>query len=176
MSGNGADPSTSASAVSLGKRPRSVSPSEGGSGSSSSKKNGHAQAPAAAADNNEAAASQSDSDDDGDVGPMPMPEGGDDSDNEAGPMPAGGKTTSKALAKRRKVLKYEKVYLDNLPSADRYYSKSFGYAFPRISIRCINFLTPFCGYTESFMHRDIVSWVSVTRYARLPPLLSIQVL
>jgi len=27
-----------------------------------------------------------------------------------------------AIAKRRKLLKHEKVYLDNMPSADRYYS------------------------------------------------------
>jgi peptidylprolyl isomerase domain and WD repeat-containing protein 1 len=56
---------------------------------------------------------------------MPMPEAADSGD-EAGPVPAKSATagSSKAAAKRRKVLKYEKVYLDNLPSADRYYSPS----------------------------------------------------
>ncbi|KAK9897692.1 hypothetical protein P389DRAFT_60626 [Cystobasidium minutum MCA 4210] len=122
--------STSASAVSLGKRTRSASPAGEEEGSSSKRNgNGHAQTNADA----------SDSDDD-DVGPMPVPESDDDA--EAGPMPAGlgGSTaaaTSKAALKKRKVLKYEKVYLDNLPSADRYY--------------------------KSFMHRDVVSFVSVTR-------------
>lgn len=107
--------STSASAVSLGKRTRSASPAGEEEGSSSKRNgNGHAQTNADA----------SDSDDD-DVGPMPVPESDDDA--EAGPMPAGlgGSTaaaTSKAALKKRKVLKYEKVYLDNLPSADRYYS------------------------------------------------------
>ena len=113
-SGNG-DPSTSASAVSLGKRTRSASPLEG-----SSKKNGHSQSTTAAGNDDEQA---NESSDDDNVGPMPMPEGaGDESDDEAGPMPAAGPAASKAVAKKRKVLKYEKVYLDNLPSADRYYS------------------------------------------------------
>lgn len=63
-------------------------------------------------------------DDDDDVGPMPVPAGddadGDDADD--GPMPAKASAGSSAGAnKKRKILQHEKVYLDNLPSADRYY-------------------------------------------------------
>lgn len=55
---------------------------------------------------------------------MPVPAGddadGDDAD--AGPMPAKASAGSSAGAnKKRKILQHEKVYLDNLPSADRYY-------------------------------------------------------
>jgi hypothetical protein len=111
------DAASFASTVSLGKRTRSASsPSGNGQeGDDHAGKNGQAQAGEA----------ESDSDDD-DVGPMPVPEGA-DSDDEAGPLPASAKSgagSSKAAAKRRKILKYEKVYLDNLPSADRYYSGS----------------------------------------------------
>ncbi|GAA6059578.1 hypothetical protein JCM10212_000634 [Sporobolomyces blumeae] len=60
-----------------------------------------------------------DSDDD-DVGPMPMPAGADG-----------------APAKKRKVLKHERLYLDRLPSADRYW--------------------------KSFMHRDHLSQIAVTK-------------
>ena len=64
------------------------------------------------------------SDDDDDVGPMPVPAGddadGDDADD--GPMPAKASAGSSAGAsKKRKILQHEKVYLDNMPSADRYY-------------------------------------------------------
>ncbi|KDE08493.1 peptidylprolyl isomerase [Microbotryum lychnidis-dioicae p1A1 Lamole] len=59
-----------------------------------------------------------DDDDDDDFGPMPLP---------AGAVPT----------KKRKVLAHEKLYLDHLPSADRYY--------------------------KSFMHRDTVTGVVLTR-------------
>ncbi|WFD06538.1 peptidylprolyl isomerase [Malassezia vespertilionis] len=59
---------------------------------------------------------------DSDVGPMPMPLGQDDAQAER--------------QKRRKVLQYETLYLDQLPSANRYY--------------------------KSLMHRDVVNFVSVT--------------
>lgn len=90
-----------ASSSNLGKRTRDESPAAN-------------VAPAAAESSDE------------DVGPMPAGAGGDDSDDDAGPMPAGPsskKNGSAAAAKKRKVLKHEKVYLDNLPNADRYYSK-----------------------------------------------------
>ncbi|SCV68228.1 BQ2448_349 [Microbotryum intermedium] len=59
---------------------------------------------------------------------------GDDDDDDFGPMPlpAGAVPT-----KKRKVLAHEKLYLDHLPSADRYY--------------------------KSFMHRDTVTGVVLTR-------------
>jgi len=109
------DAASFASTVSLGKRTRSASPPSGNGQGDHAGKNGHAQA----------GEGESDSDDD-DVGPMPVPEGA-ESDDETGPLPASAKSgagSSKAAAKRRKILKYEKVYLDNLPSADRYYSGS----------------------------------------------------
>ncbi|KAM0790478.1 hypothetical protein ACM66B_003354 [Microbotryomycetes sp. NB124-2] len=57
-------------------------------------------------------------DDDDDVGPMPLPEGA-------------------APAKKRKTLAHEKLYLEHLPSADRYF--------------------------QSFMHRDTVTNVALSR-------------
>ncbi|KAI0059530.1 hypothetical protein BV25DRAFT_1828764 [Artomyces pyxidatus] len=63
-----------------------------------------------------------DDDSDDDVGPMPMPEDG----------PANG-----GVKKKRKVLPHEKLYLDHLPNADRYY--------------------------KSFMHRDVINFCVVTR-------------
>lgn len=106
----------STSAVSLGKRSRSASSPAADDGERHGSSNGKA-------DNAPADGAETDSDDD--LGPMPMPEAADSGD-EAGPVPAKSATagSSKAAAKRRKVLKYEKVYLDNLPSADRYYSPS----------------------------------------------------
>ena len=55
------------------------------------------------------------------------------SDDDVGPMPgpAGGDST-----KRRKTLQYEKLYLDQLPRADR--------------------------YVKSLMHRDTINFVQVT--------------
>ncbi|KZP01316.1 peptidyl-prolyl cis-trans isomerase [Calocera viscosa TUFC12733] len=61
---------------------------------------------------------EDDEDDDDDIGPMPMPQ--DD-----------------APRKKRKVLPHESLYLDHLPSADRYW--------------------------KSFMHRDFVNFVTVTK-------------
>ncbi|KAH9065510.1 hypothetical protein EDB87DRAFT_1679972 [Lactarius vividus] len=65
---------------------------------------------------------QEDEDSDDDVGPMPMPEGA--------PINTGTK-------KKRKVLPHERLFLDHLPSADRYH--------------------------KSFMHRDVINFVVVTR-------------
>ncbi|KAF8583128.1 peptidyl-prolyl cis-trans isomerase [Ramaria rubella] len=61
-----------------------------------------------------------DDDDDDDIGPMPMP---DIQDN--------------ATRKKRKVLPHERLFLDHLPSADR--------------------------YAKSFMHRDVLNFVTATR-------------
>lgn len=67
------------------------------------------------------------SSDDDDMGPMPMP---------AGDGSGAAKDTERA--KRRKTLQYERLYLDQLPSADR--------------------------YAKSLMHRDTINFVSVTRH------------
>ncbi|EMD39875.1 hypothetical protein CERSUDRAFT_112125 [Gelatoporia subvermispora B] len=61
-------------------------------------------------------------DDDDDIGPMPMP------------VDAPGNGAAK---KKRKVLPHEKLYLDHLPSADRYF--------------------------KSFMHRDVINFCVMTR-------------
>jgi len=82
----------------------------------------------------EGPASSDDDDDDDDLGPMPMPAAGDGSDV-AGPSAASAGMA--ATVKRRKILRHERVYLENVPSADRYY--------------------------RSFMHRDVVSHVAVTK-------------
>lgn len=60
------------------------------------------------------------SEDEGDIGPMPLPENG---------------TTG--VRKKRRVLQHEKLFLEHLPAADRYY--------------------------KSFMHRDVVNFVVVTK-------------
>ncbi|KAN0123309.1 hypothetical protein V8E52_002641 [Russula decolorans] len=65
---------------------------------------------------------EDDDESDDDVGPMPMPEGAAD---------------IAVTKKKRKVLPHERLFLDHLPSADRYY--------------------------KSFMHRDVVNFVAVTR-------------
>ncbi|BGP43579.1 Peptidyl-prolyl cis-trans isomerase cyp15 [Rhodotorula kratochvilovae] len=62
--------------------------------------------------------------------------GEDDSDDDIGPMPLPAADAAVA-AKKRKVLKHEKLYLDHLPAADRYY--------------------------KSFMHRDTLAHVAVTK-------------
>ncbi|KAI0789736.1 peptidyl-prolyl cis-trans isomerase [Abortiporus biennis] len=67
-------------------------------------------------------AMEGDSDSDDDVGPMPLP---------AGAAENGG------VKKKRKVLPHEKLYLEHLPSADRYY--------------------------KSFMHRDVINFCVMTR-------------
>ncbi|KAG8962398.1 hypothetical protein FRC03_004262 [Tulasnella sp. 419] len=59
-----------------------------------------------------------DDDDDDDVGPMPMPDDG-------------------GARKKRKVLPHERLFLEHLPSADR--------------------------YSKSFMHRDVLNYVTVTK-------------
>lgn len=127
-SNDGEAPATAGGAV-LGKRTRSVTPPAAST-------NGHAAAASTSI------ANEDDSSDDDDVGPMPMPEGGDD--NEAGPSSATATSTStntKAAAKRRKILKYERVYLDNMPSADRYYSEL------KRSRSCIcSFASNLCGH------------------------------
>ncbi|KAI0917240.1 hypothetical protein AcV5_007761 [Taiwanofungus camphoratus] len=64
-----------------------------------------------------------DDDDEGDdVGPMPMPAGNDGNG---------------VVKKKRKVLPHEKLYLDHLPSADRYY--------------------------KSFMHREVINFCVMTK-------------
>ncbi|KAI0050418.1 peptidyl-prolyl cis-trans isomerase [Auriscalpium vulgare] len=60
----------------------------------------------------------------------------DESDDEVGPMPDAG-PASGGVKKKRKVLPHEKLYLDHMPSADRYY--------------------------KSFMHRDVINFCVVTR-------------
>ncbi|KAF8516841.1 hypothetical protein BU17DRAFT_50542 [Hysterangium stoloniferum] len=59
-----------------------------------------------------------DDEDDDDIGPMPMPD-------------------TAVIRKRRKVLPHERLFLDHLPSADR--------------------------YSKSFMHRDVLNFVTVTK-------------
>ncbi|KAI5121089.1 hypothetical protein M0805_008602 [Coniferiporia weirii] len=62
----------------------------------------------------------------------------DDSDDDIGPMPmVVDEAEEKAVRKKRKVLPHEKLYLSHLPNADR--------------------------YAKSFMHRDVINFVSVTR-------------
>ncbi|KAF8231741.1 hypothetical protein L208DRAFT_1467638 [Tricholoma matsutake] len=58
----------------------------------------------------------------------------DDDDEEVGPMPM---PVDEAVKKKRKVLPHEQLYLDHLPSADR--------------------------YSKSFMHRDTINFCVVTK-------------
>lgn len=74
--------------------------------------------------------------------PEHKPAADEDSDEEVGPLPVGNdekgqKKTEKSRKKARAALHHERLYLKNLPSAERYH--------------------------RSFMHRDVVSWVTVTR-------------
>jgi peptidylprolyl isomerase domain and WD repeat-containing protein 1 len=85
---------TSSNGSNLGKRPRD-------------------EAAAATAGGQEDA--ETSEDDDDDLGPMPMPATATAATVEDAPAKA---------AKKRKILKHEKVFLDNVPSADRYYSGS----------------------------------------------------
>jgi peptidylprolyl isomerase domain and WD repeat-containing protein 1 len=71
--------------------------------------------------NNAASGASDDMDDDDDIGPMPMPEG----------------ETEAVSRKKRKVLPHEKLFLEHLPNADRYW--------------------------KSFMHRDVLTFVVSTR-------------
>ncbi|KAK1924722.1 peptidyl-prolyl cis-trans isomerase [Papiliotrema laurentii] len=74
---------------------------------------------------------------------MPSADVDDSSDEEIGPMPvpageeSNGGANGTRKKKKRAVLPHEKTYLDHLPDTDRYY--------------------------KSFMHRDTVNFVSVTR-------------
>lgn len=60
------------------------------------------------------------------------------SDDDLGPMPAPADAAGGSQTKRRKTLKFEALFMEQLPSADRYY--------------------------KSLMHRDTVNFVTVTRY------------
>lgn len=64
-----------------------------------------------------------------------MPTAGDDSDDDIGPSIPGAGETKKVHKKKK--LAHEKLYLDNLPEADRYW--------------------------KSFMHRDSVNFVTMTK-------------
>merc|ERR1719401_2372758 len=87
---------------------------------------------------------EEDDDSDDDPGPMPAPppaakrpldfDDDDDDDDDAGPMPAPPPAAAKV--KKKKVLKNEHVYLDNLPSGEM--------------------------YEKSFMHRDVVSFAAAS--------------
>ncbi|EJF63476.1 hypothetical protein DICSQDRAFT_83176 [Dichomitus squalens LYAD-421 SS1] len=66
-----------------------------------------------------------------------MDTGDDDDDDEVGPMPMPAAAEGRVVKKKRKVLPHEKLYLDHLPSADRYY--------------------------KSFMHRDVINFNVLTR-------------
>ncbi|KAK7677765.1 hypothetical protein QCA50_019317 [Cerrena zonata] len=66
----------------------------------------------------------------------PPQDAGDDSDDDVGPMPMPAGPGDNGVRKKRKVLPHEKLYLDHLPSADRYY--------------------------KSFMHRDVINFCIMT--------------
>lgn len=100
MSAAAAPEASSSNGSNLGKRARDAETD-----------NGDAQ------NGNDEAASDSDDDD---LGPMPMPATAED----VGEGPSAGPSSSKATAaKKRKILKHERVFLEIVPSADRYYSK-----------------------------------------------------
>ncbi|TDL23225.1 hypothetical protein BD410DRAFT_787555 [Rickenella mellea] len=62
----------------------------------------------------------------------------DEDDDDVGPMPLPASEQEKPGArKKRRVLAHERLYLDHLPSADR--------------------------YSKSFMHRDVINFVTMTR-------------
>jgi peptidylprolyl isomerase domain and WD repeat-containing protein 1 len=101
-------------------------------------------------DMNQPPISQDDDESDDDVGPMPMPEGtavgaGTKKKRKGallfGPQQSatlqGGSSSQTDLLCFSIVLPHEKLFLDHLPSADRYY--------------------------KSFMHRDVINFVVVTR-------------
>ncbi|BEJ15987.1 hypothetical protein CspHIS471_0505920 [Cutaneotrichosporon sp. HIS471] len=70
--------------------------------------------------------------------PGPAPPQDDDSDDEIGPMPVPAvENGGGARKKRRAVLPHERLYLEHLPDADRYY--------------------------KSFMHRDTLNYVAMTK-------------
>ncbi|KAG8903604.1 hypothetical protein FRB99_002955 [Tulasnella sp. 403] len=72
--------------------------------------------------------------DNGTPGPESGPVEDDGSDDDVGPMPA---PDNSGVRKKRKVLPHEKLFLEHLPSADR--------------------------YSKSFMHRDVLNFVTVTK-------------
>ncbi|TFK40808.1 hypothetical protein BDQ12DRAFT_734001 [Crucibulum laeve] len=61
----------------------------------------------------------------------------DDSDDDVGPMPMPAEAANGGAKKKRKVLPHEKLYLEHLPDTDQYY--------------------------KSFMHRDVINFVVVTK-------------
>ncbi|KAH9922857.1 uncharacterized protein BXZ73DRAFT_91570 [Epithele typhae] len=61
----------------------------------------------------------------------------DDSEDDVGPMPMPADVEGRVVKKKRKVLPHEKLYLEHLPSADRYY--------------------------KSFMHREAINFNVFTR-------------
>ncbi|TFL06846.1 hypothetical protein BDV98DRAFT_556785 [Pterulicium gracile] len=67
---------------------------------------------------------------------VPMQDDEDDDDDDVGPMPMPD-SNGAASRKKRKVLPHEKLFLEHLPSADRYY--------------------------KSFMHRDAVNFTVMTK-------------
>ncbi|GMK55580.1 hypothetical protein CspeluHIS016_0206360 [Cutaneotrichosporon spelunceum] len=70
--------------------------------------------------------------------PGPAPPGDDDSDDEIGPMPVPEVVNGGGVRKKRRaVLPHERLYLEHLPDADRYY--------------------------KSFMHRDTLNYVAMTK-------------
>lgn len=77
-----------------------------------------------------------DDDDDDDIGPMPMPDSGDARKKRKGARRLLHKLTD---TKGYLVLPHEKLFLDHMPSADR--------------------------YSKSFMHRDVINFVTLTKYA-----------
>ncbi|QRV92468.1 peptidyl-prolyl cis-trans isomerase, cyclophilin-type protein [Ceratobasidium sp. AG-Ba] len=70
--------------------------------------------------------------------PGPTPEIQDDDEDDIGPMPdTTGEAGDGAARKKRKILPHERLFLDHLPSADR--------------------------YSKSFMHRDVLNYVIMTK-------------
>ncbi|KAG8769827.1 hypothetical protein FRC12_004700 [Ceratobasidium sp. 428] len=71
-------------------------------------------------------------------GPMPEVNDEDDEEDDIGPMPMpGDEAGGGAARKKRKTLPHERLFLDHLPSADR--------------------------YSKSFMHRDVLNYVIMTK-------------
>ncbi|KAG8701653.1 hypothetical protein FRC09_005212 [Ceratobasidium sp. 395] len=71
-------------------------------------------------------------------GPTPEVNEEDDEEDDIGPMPMpGDEAGGGAARKKRKILPHERLFLDHLPSADR--------------------------YSKSFMHRDVLNYVIMTK-------------
>ena len=170
------DVASTATATSLGKRARSppsrLTDISNGNGDGNGNRNGEG----------------AESSDDDDLGPMPMPmpAGGQDEGDAA----AAGTSKAAAAVKRRKILRHEKVYLENVPSADRYYrgpACCHGPAALAITLLCAPLhaarlpidarsrspsLSRVSVHAGSFMHRDVVSHVAVTKCVSPSPILS----